>query len=106
MDGQIIPESKLKLDEFDSEKITFPNPNLKTVSENNKIHVIKDSKGNKISTTEKSKAEREEIEFTPKLPHPYLDPPKEVEGQLLRYMNKDQQETTKSQENPLSFPTR
>jgi len=105
MDGQIIPESKLKLDEFDSEKITFPDPILKTVS-NKKVHVIKDSKGNQISTTEHSNFKEEELVFTPKLPHPYLDPPKEVEGQLLRYWNKDEDRLTKNKESSTGFPPR
>jgi hypothetical protein len=30
--------------------------------------------------------------FTPKLPHPYLDPPKAVQGQLLRYWSKEEHE--------------
>ncbi len=28
--------------------------------------------------------------FTPELPHPYRDPPKAVEGQLLRYWSKEE----------------
>jgi hypothetical protein len=34
--------------------------------------------------------EYEEDLFTPELPHPYRDPPKAVEGQLLRYWSKEE----------------
>ena len=58
-----------KLDEHKNDEIIFPDPKLKLVKEK------------KI--------------FTPNVPHPYEDPPKEVEGQLLRYWNKDEKEKKK-----------
>ena len=68
-DGEIIPNNKIKFDEHNNDEIIFPDPKLKLVKEK------------KI--------------FTPKVPHPYEDPPKEVEGQLLRYWNKDEKEKKK-----------
>ena len=96
----------MKLNEFDPEKITFPDVNIKTVSKPKKVHVIKDENGKEKSHLKNSDFEREEIEFTPKLPHPYLDPPKEVEGQLLRYWSKDEKEANHDQESSNRFPPR
>ena len=70
-DGEIIPNNKIKMDNDDvADEIIFPDPKLKLVKEK------------KI--------------FTPKVPHPFEDPPKEVEGQLLRYWSRDEQEKKKS----------
>ena len=66
-DGKIIPKDKIKLDNATDDEIIFPDPKLRLVTEKKKV-------------------------FTPKVPHPYEDPPKEVEGQLLRYWNKDETE--------------
>ena len=71
-DGKIIPKDKIKLDDANKDEIIFPDPKLKLVPEKKKV-------------------------FTPKVPHPYEDPPKEVEGQLLRYWNKDETEMLKKE---------
>ena len=71
-DGQIIPKDKIKLDDAKNDEIIFPDPKLRLVTEKKKV-------------------------FTPKVPHPYEDPPKEVEGQLLRYWSKDETEMLKKE---------
>ena len=71
-DGKIIPKDKIKLDDVKNDEIIFPDPKLRLVTEKKKV-------------------------FTPKVPHPYEDPPKEVEGQLLRYWNKEETEKLKKE---------
>ena len=66
-DGKIIPKEKIKLKENATDEIIFPDKKLKLVSK---------KKDDKI--------------FTPAVPHPYEDPPKEVEGQLLRLWNEEE----------------